>query len=132
MGFLLDELFTNKINKTYSSSYSDQRQIDQSKKINKTITNTSTVTDARSVILTINSPNATTKKSDKTVPTVETPISPTLTSPTSFGSPTNQPTFSTDQGSGSTASGLMDYVFLGLMGVGGFVLVNNAIKGGNK
>lgn len=133
MAFLFDKLFEKGIDasKVDQSSYNDQRQIDNSKKSSKTITNTTTTTDARSLILTINSPNAVTKKSDKTVPSVSTDVTPTMNAGTDFGSPVNQPTASAETGA-SGSSGWIDLLIIGGLVGGGLIILGNATSGGKK
>jgi len=131
---LFDKVAGNDTNT--STTLTDQRQIDNSKKYQKTINTTNTVTDNRSLILTLNSPNAVTKKADKTSPEVSSAVTPSLTTPTQFGNPVSTPISNSERstaGSGSSGSGSFErLILIGGAVAGGVLLLNNYTKGGKK
>jgi len=128
---LFDKVAGNDTNTSHT--FTDQRQTDNSKKSQKTINTTNTVTDNRSLILTLNSPNAVTKKSDKTTPEVSSSVVPTMTTPIQFGSPVSTPISNSERSSAGTGgSDFTSLILIGGLVAGGVLVANNLTKGGKK
>lgn len=130
---LFDKAFGDDTNT--STTITDQSQTDNSKKSQKTITNTTNMTDNRSLILTMNSPNAVTKKSDKASAEGSSSANPTQTNPNQFGSPVSTPISNSERSSAGTSgsgSNIERMLLIGGAVAGGVILLNNYTKGGKK
>jgi hypothetical protein len=112
--------------------YSDQSSYNyvDNKKYSSTVSNQTTSTyspsyapiDARSLILTINSPNATTKKSDSVEGAIpSTYIKPSILPTTDLGS--SDPSITSKQDAASGMGIPTNWLIIGLVGAGIFLLV---------